>query len=108
MTPERAAGTFCTVPSPRMHATWFDGAPSGALLAVDTPGVVDPEYQARVAKGFWSPWMRAPGGRLEVSHPRLGLPGVHAVEVRARDAAAPEGMSNPVELRVVGQLRPQR
>lgn len=91
----QAAGTFCTVPTPRLHLTWVERTPSGPVLRVEAPGVLDPEYQVRVAGGFWSPWRKAPGGALPLSHPRLSLPGRHPVEVRVRAAAVPEGVSEP-------------
>jgi hypothetical protein len=87
------AGAFCTLPSPRLHATWFEGSLEGPMLHVDAPGVLDPEFQVRVAGGFWSPWRSAPGGLLPVKHPRLGLPGRHEVDVRVRAAGEPHAVS---------------
>lgn len=92
------AGTFCTLPTPRMGATWFEGSPEGGVLHVDAPGVVDPEYQVRVAGGFWSPWRRAQGGALSLTHPRLKLPALHPLEVRVREARGGGGVSDAVAL----------
>jgi hypothetical protein len=88
------AGTFCTLPSPKMHATWFEGSPDGPQLHVDAHEVLDPEFQVRVAGGFWSEWKKAPNGVLPVAHPRLQLPGHHTVEVRVRAAGEPRGVSS--------------
>jgi hypothetical protein len=87
------AGTFCTVPTPRMRPPSAQNTPDGPVLHVDAPGVLDAEYQVRVAKGFWSPWRMAPNGVLPLAHPRLKLAGRHELDVRVRAPASPQGVS---------------
>ncbi len=55
------------------------------------------EYAYRVDGGLWTTFL-APtaAGELEVTHPRLLLQGVHTLEVRARMAEDPHGVSAPV------------
>ncbi len=65
--------------------------------ALGAPGTA--EFSYRVDEGLWTTYL-APNalGELEVSHPRLLIQGVHKIEVRARMAEDPHGISAPVEV----------
>ncbi len=64
--------------------------------ALSKPG--SPEFSTKVDDGLWSDFIAAPGGELVVSHPVFLLQGVHKIEVRARVAEDPHGISNPVSV----------
>ncbi|MGQ0507164.1 MAG: hypothetical protein ACT4TC_17790, partial [Myxococcaceae bacterium] len=71
-----------------------------AVLDVSTRGGQDDaEYSYRVDRGLWTTYMKPDlMKRLEVTHPRLALQGVHEIEVRARLADDPHGVSAPVKV----------
>lgn len=71
-----------------------------AFLRVSTegrPGTA--EYSVRINRGLWSELYRPNAqGELEVTHPAFLLQGRHHIEVRARVAEEPHGLSAPVEV----------
>ncbi len=58
-----------------------------------------PEFSVRVDNGLWSTFL-APNaqGELEVSHPAFLIQGQHVIEVRARMAESPHGVSGPASV----------
>ncbi len=64
-----------------------------AVSALNKPG--SPEFSYRVDRGLWTDFVDAPGGELVVSHPAFLMQGVHQIEVRARTAEDPHGISAP-------------
>ncbi|HYX92903.1 MAG TPA: hypothetical protein VE782_15160 [Myxococcaceae bacterium] len=72
-----------------------------AVLDVATLGAEagTPEYAVRVDGGLWTTFMRPQQpGRVEVSHPAFLVQGRHAIDVRARVAEDPQGISAPVRV----------
>ena len=67
-----------------------------AVLRVGTPGsTAEAEYAWRVDGGLWSTFAPAPSGLLEVAHGAFLLQGTHRIEVQARHADRPHGVSAP-------------
>jgi len=66
-----------------------------AILRVGTPGsTAQAEYAYRVDDGLWTTFAPAENGLLEVEHPTFLLQGHHRIDVRARFADAPHGVSS--------------
>lgn len=67
-----------------------------ALLRVGTPGsTAQAEYAWRVDGGLWSTFAPADDGLLEVAHGAFLFQGTHRIEVQARLADRPHGVSAP-------------
>jgi hypothetical protein len=79
-----------------------------AVLEVHAAGMAGPfEYSYRVDGGMWTPFEAPNGlGELEAAHPRFLFQGSHTIEVRARAAEQPQGLSPPVEVGVVIDWEP--
>jgi hypothetical protein len=81
----------------QMRATGRQALPwPEAVLRVEALGKDGtPEFSVRVDGGLWTDFRRAEAGALTVSHPRFLLQGLHTIEVRARVAEDPHGLSAP-------------
>lgn len=81
----------------QMRATGKHALPwPEAVLHVEALGKAGtPEYSVRIDDGMWNDFVLANGDELVVSHPRFLLQGQHTIEVRARVAEDPHGLSAP-------------
>lgn len=107
-----AANASCLVSAPRVVASLERGnmPPAEAMRATGAQALPWPEavlrvgasgksgtleYSVRVDEGLWTTFGPADDGRLTVSHPRFLIQGRHLIEVRARVAEEPQGISAP-------------
>jgi hypothetical protein len=97
------ANQVCLANAPRLHPlTVVRHEGSQVELKVEPGSPSTREYQTRVNGGLWSHWQPASAdGVLTVNHPRLLLKTEHQIEVQVRERANPEGVSEPVAVRVV-------
>ncbi len=111
------ANASCAVTSPRLvasvkrtelparetlHLTGKGLPVPRVVLSVGTTGKVGVgEYAVRVNDGLWSDFRPATGGELVVEHPSFLLQGRHVIDVRARVAEDPHGISEPQRFSVV-------
>ncbi len=98
------ANGICPTVGPRAFSRFLRRTRDTAVLEVGSESPYA-EYAYRVAGGFWSTWRPAPGGVLEVHHPRLMLGGPVPLEVRSRDVREPRAIGT-VAATLVPPLQP--
>ncbi|MEW6430695.1 MAG: hypothetical protein AB1730_04230 [Myxococcota bacterium] len=92
----------------QMRATGKNELPwPEAILHVEAAGKAGtPEFSVRVDSGLWTEFHPARGDELVVSHPRFLLQGTHVIEVRARVAEDPHGITSAEKVGFVVDWEP--
>ena len=104
----RGVGGQALTAAVETEARLVDQAPGWVELAVSARGADQARYQWRLDDGPWRPLVKAPGGRLVVESPALGVLGAHRLHVRGVAEGRYRSLDpTPTEVQVVVEAAPQ-